>query len=144
MTRRTLLLFCIAFVICWPAAAQDTRRDGNWWRTRDRASKLAYVAGILDGIDLGNHLSFWGSPEKGGPVDPALSPAATAYDKLAAQYFKNASAGELALGLNVFYEDDLNRPITVNVAIWLVANLISGKTDAEMRSLIDSFRKSAK
>ena len=144
MTRRKLLLLCMAFAMCLPAAAEDARRDGNWWRTRDRASKLSYVTGLLDGMELGNHLSFWGLPEKGGPVNPAMLAAVAAYDKLVAQYFNDVSAGELAVGLNMFYEDEINRAISITDAIWLVANSISGKSDLEMRSLIDGFRKNAK
>ena len=73
-----------------------------------------------------------------------MAAAVAAYDKMAAEYFKDLSAGELALGLNVFYEEDLNRSISINDAVWLVAHLIAGKTDAEMRPVVDSFRKNAK
>ena len=144
MTRRILILLCIGFAMCLPGVAEDARRDGNWWRTHERVVKLLYVTGVLDGMELGNHLSFWGLPEKDGPVDPTLTAAASSYDKIVARYFKDVSAGELAVGLNVFYEEPLNRPISVNDALWLVANSMSGKTDAEMQPLIAGFRKNAK
>src|SRR5258708_40132231 len=98
MTRRKLLLFCIALGLSLPAAAQDARRDGNWWRTHDRTGKLLYVTGLLDGMAFGNHLSFWGPPDKSGPVAPPLTDAAGAYDRLVARYFKDLSAGEFAVG----------------------------------------------
>ena len=144
MIRRTLIPLCMAFVMCLPAVAEDVRRDGNWWRTHDRVGKLSYVAGLLDGMGLGNHLSFWGLPEKGSPVNPALTATVAAYDKLVTQYFRDVSAGELAVGLNMFYEDEINRSISIKDAVWLVANSISGKSDVEMRTLIDGFRKNAK
>ena len=69
MTRRILIVLCIGFAMCLPGVAEDARRDGNWWRTHERVVKLLYVTGVLDGMELGNHLSFWGLPEKDGPIE---------------------------------------------------------------------------
>lgn len=144
-TLPRFLVLVIASALCLPAAAEvNQRRDGNWWRTSPALEKLAYVTGFFDGMALGSELSYSGIRDKAGRIDPALvDKVATSYTAMSVQ-FKNVTNGQLADGIDKFYEDYRNRTILLSDAVWLVVNSISGKSDAEMQTMIENFRKNAK
>jgi len=54
------LVCLIGSVLSVSALADDGRRDGNWWRESDGSSKMTYVTGFFDGMDLGYNFSYWG------------------------------------------------------------------------------------
>jgi len=58
------------------------------------------------------------------------------------KYLKNVTNSQLADGVDKFYSDYRNRRIMVNDAVWLVLNEISGKSDADMKKMIENWRKS--
>ena len=142
MFSRRFASLSILWALALPLfSAQDNRRDGNWWRARPRATKLAYLVGFFDGMELGERFSYWGLPQKDGKMNPATGDIGESYDKMYSQYIKNVTSGQMVDGVDKFYEDYRNRSIRIYDALWIVANMISGKSDAEMQTMIESFRK---
>jgi hypothetical protein len=133
----TFLLFLTA-----PLARnqQSTRRDGNWWIDQDRTSKLKYVTGFYDGMNLGNKFSYWGLDDPKGVVAEKVVGAYSAYSD---KYVSEVTNGQLVDGLDKFYGDFRNRRIEVMGAIWLVLNEIAGTPEVEMQKMIENWRKNA-
>jgi hypothetical protein len=57
VTVHTLLLICVLLTLPALSAAEEGRRDGNWWRGQERFTRSAYIVGFFDGMDLGNKFS---------------------------------------------------------------------------------------
>jgi hypothetical protein len=142
-TLQRILILVIALALSLPAVAEATgRRDGNFWRGSTAHDKTVYVTGFFDGMTFGGRLSSW-SMNLARPDVHAEIKVLASYDAMADYYFGHVTAIQLADGLDKFYEDYRNRNIQIYDAIWLVANSISGKSDAEMQTLIENFRKTA-
>jgi hypothetical protein len=134
-----LLFACVTI-----ANAEDSRRDGNWWRSLAERSKAPYMVGFLDGMVLGERFSYWGTADKSGVNDTVLSGgAAKSYVAMQEKYLKNVTNTQIADGLTEFYEDYRNRTIDIPSAVWLVLNMINGTPEKEMRMMIESHRKNA-
>jgi hypothetical protein len=114
-------------------------RDGNWWITQGKLNKLDYVTGFSDGMQLGSEFSTWAMPKD----DPAVHKALESYDRFSTKYTRNVSVGQIPDGLDQFYSDYRNRRIVVTHGIWLVLNEISGKPEADMQKMIESWRRNA-
>jgi hypothetical protein len=147
MTTRILLVAALSALMFLPAsAADDSPRNGNWWRTHEKNEQVMYVIGILDGMVIGKDFSYWGLPDvKNNPAAAASAvDGLGSFRKMYSTYVKDITAGQLADGLSVFYEDYRNRSIQLSDSVWLVLNSISGKSDAEMQKMIENYRKAAK
>lgn len=131
-------------VLCAAVArnAQDDRRDGNWWIGLDKAQKVNYMVGFFDGMRLGRDFSYWGILDK-DKDDPAVGKVAGSFNDYNNKFFSNVTNYQLADGLDSFYSDYRNRVISVDGAVWLVVNEISGKSDAEMQTMIENWRRGA-
>ena len=137
-----LLLFAIAQL--FPLFADDTRRDGNWWRDQTRSEQAMYMVGFFDGMELGHNFSYWELPLKDGKRDPVSVMILNSYSTMMEKYLKDVTNTQIADGLTKFYEDYRNRTILIQNAVWLVLNAIAGKSDKDMQIMIENFRKSAK
>jgi hypothetical protein len=137
------LTFTLLMLLTAPFARnqQTTRRDGNWWVNEDRASKLNYVTGFFDGMDLGNRFSYWGLQDD--PKGVVAGRVMGAYTTFSQKYLSEVTNYQLVDGLDKFYSDYRNRRIDTMGAVWLVVNEISGKSEAEMQKMIESWRKNA-
>lgn len=146
MTRRIFPLLALSVLMSLPAASEDDpRRDGNWWQGIGASQKLSYVVGFFDGMQLGHLFSYWGTADKAGKTDATLAVGVIgSFSKMNDQYFKNVTNGQITEGLDKFYADYRNRSIAVYNAVWIVANMISGKSDAEMQTMVESYRKNAR
>jgi hypothetical protein len=143
MMRRRIDLVVLLLATCIPGVAAE-RRDGNWWRGLTTSERFMYVTGFFDGMDLGNNFSYWGIKNKDGVIDlPVARRAMSSYDEYSAKFFKEVTNSQVGDGLSAFYEDYRNRTIRVSDAVWLVVNSIAGKSDEEMKPLIENFRKGA-
>jgi hypothetical protein len=144
--RNVFRVLVVGFIIlgCGPVSRNDanTRRDGNWWRDLTKVEKITYMTGFFDGMRLGNDFSFWEIIEK-DRSDPALTKVVDSYQDYSAKYLNNVTNVQLADGLDTFFSDYRNRRIETSDAVWLVLNEISGKSDAEMQQMIESWRKNA-
>ena len=145
MNGRRLLLFVMLCASCLPALAQNSRRDGNWWRQRSEGERAGYMLGFFDGITLGYHFSFWGLEDKSGKLDVAMSnKVGDSYDLMIGRYTKGVDNLQISDGLTKFYEDYRNRTILISDGVWLVLNAISGKSEPEMETLTENYRKHTK
>lgn len=144
--RNVFRVSVVAFIIliCGTVSRNEvnTRRDGNWWRDLTRVEKTTYMTGFFDGMNLGNNFSYWGMLEK-DKNDPAIAKVADSYGNYGAKYLKNVTNSQMADGLDAFFSDYRNRRIETSNAVWLVLNEISGKSDAEMQQMVESWRKNA-
>jgi hypothetical protein len=144
--RNTFRILVVGLIIlsCGTVSRNDasTRRDGNWWRDLTKVEKITYMTGFFDGMHLGSNFSYWEILEK-DKNDPAIAKVANSYQDYAAKYLQNVTNGQLADGLDTFFSDYRNRRIETSDAVWLVLNEISGKSDAEMQQMIESWRKNA-
>jgi hypothetical protein len=136
-------VFTLLLLLTAPFARnqQATRRDGNWWVDEDRASKLNYVTGFFDGMDLGNRFSYWGLEDD--PKSVTAAKVIGSYSSYSKKYLSEVTNGQLVDGLDKLYSDYRNRRIDVMGAVWLVVNGIAGKPEAEMQKLIENWRKNA-
>lgn len=46
------------------ARGQDSKRDGNWWRSREHIANIYYMTGFLDGTEFGHRLTVSSLPSK--------------------------------------------------------------------------------
>jgi hypothetical protein len=122
---QTLLLICVLFTLPSLTAAEENRRDGNWWRQQDRLTRSVYVIGFFDGMDLGHNFSYWNFV-KDKKMNVCMAKVAESYANHSSKYFKNVTNIQLVDGLDTFYTDFRNRSILVADAVWLVVNGIAG------------------
>jgi hypothetical protein len=101
------------------------------------------MVGFFDGMQLGYHFSYWGVPAEKSKNDTTLGEIVSSYSDYHQKYFSHVTNLQLADGLDAFYSDYRNREIAVDGAVWLVVNEISGKSDAEMQTMIENWRKGA-
>lgn len=139
---RTTLSVVLLFLFALSAHASDpTRdRDGNWWRGLTLSEKQVYIVGFFDGIPLGHKFSSWNlmhNPQK----QNCLQDTVGSFVNYVSKYLENVTSGQLTDGLDDFYSDYRNRSIPIDNAVWLVANSISGKPQAELDKMIESFRR---
>jgi hypothetical protein len=134
----------VLLALCAPIFADDARRDGNWWREQSRLTQNNYVVGFFDGMPLGSSFSWWGMPKKDGNINPAAEVAVESFNMYFEKYFSNLTNGQVADGVTAFYEDFRNRKILMKDAVWIVVNMIAGKSEDEIKTMTESFRKNAK
>lgn len=134
----------LALSIATGALAQNrqnnTRRDGNEWLTLSHVSKLDYITGFFDGMQLGHQFSYWkyvSDQSKAETVGLVFG----SFNEFSAKYFSNVTSGQIVSGLDVFYADFQNRQIMVYNAVWIVVNQIAGTPT--VNQMILGFRQNA-
>ena len=130
-----VVLLCIAAPLS--RNQEYDKRDGNWWREIDPVAKANYLAGFLDGMELGGRFAYWGVENK----KEASAALANSYSENRAKYLGHVSGIRLTDEMDAFYVDPQNSGIPVYGAVWLVLNQIAGKSKADMQPLIEAWRK---
>ena len=139
-----LLMGLLIAAVTTTAFAAENRRDGNWWSEQDRDSKVFYLTGFFDGMDLGKDFSVWKYIHSGSKADEsAVAKVTAAYKEYSNKYFNNVTAGQLVGGLNTFYSDYRNRRIKVFAAVWLVVQGIAGTPPEELEKSTESWRRNS-
>jgi hypothetical protein len=129
------------------------RRDGNWWTGLTgltgpgdtdpvKVVKLAYVAGIVDGVQLGMVSSTVLIPNKSEKPACVDDVAASSVD-FRRKYLNHVTNDQISDGLDTFYADYRNRRIMVNNAILPVLMGIAGTPEEQVNKLIENLRKQA-
>lgn len=142
--KRLSWAIVIAIALGCPAHAQEqTRRDGNWWRTTSPEQQLSYMTGFVDGLALGHDFSYWSLKDQGGKPDViGGTRAMKAYDE-SYSLLEKTTNGQLAEGLTKVYGDYRNRRILVSDMVWIVIMGINGMSDKDMQILLENHRKNA-
>jgi hypothetical protein len=140
---RNKFLFTVLFsLIALSVHAADPRRDrdGNWWRGIGIEEKTSYTTGFFDGIQLGHKFSYWAfsNDDKKGEC---LSDVTKSFVSFSEKYLQNVTNGQLVDGLDAFYSDYRNRSISIDDAVWLVANSIAGTPQDKLDKMIENFRR---
>jgi hypothetical protein len=143
-TRDFAILVCLFVALFSSRVGAENPRDGNYWRGLSRAEKDAYVVGVYDGTTLGANFAVWKlqSSRDGTDLDAIArcQDSATSYDK---KYRLDTTSGQIADGVDAFYEDYRNRRIQIWGAVWLVMNAIAGTPKAELDKRIESWRRNS-
>jgi len=134
----------LAFLVATSTAfGAESHRNGTWWLEQSPTIQLSYITGVFDGVNVGIRFSggafLDNSMESPGK---ALIAFYGSCEKITHKYLAHVSSDQLADGLTAFYKDYRNRSIGISDAIWLVLNIISGKSDTEMQPMIEDSRKS--
>jgi hypothetical protein len=137
------VIFCTSSMAPLTRNQEFARRDGNWWRGIDRVSKGYYLAGIVDGIELGNKLSVNGIHKNESGYKDISERVATSFSNQRTKYLANVTLIQLSDRLDAFYTDSENGSILLHDGVWLVLNQIAGTPEHEMQAMIKSYRKSA-
>jgi hypothetical protein len=145
--KHCIRVIAMVFALCLTAPLSRNqeydRRDGNWWNQLDATSKPIYVAGLLDGMKLGNDFSVWGVGQSNADCKDAAKLVQSGYADYRAKYLTNVTNIRIVDGLDAFYSDAKNRGILANGATWLVLNQVAGKPPAEMQALVEKWRSGA-
>lgn len=80
--HRILVFLTVLFGLVGASSAAD-RRDGNWWIQLDNSARIFYLAGLIDGAELGHKLSIYGCFDNKEALSPkeaeCLSPITSSY-----------------------------------------------------------------
>lgn len=140
--QKILVFLTVTFCLIGVASAAD-RRDGNWWMQLDNSSRIFYLAGLIDGAELGHKLSIYGCFDNQETLSPkeaeCLSPIASSYKQNVEKFIAGKPNKQFLDGMNSFYTDYRNRNIATHDAILVVFRSIIGDPDAE--TLINNLRK---
>ena len=136
-----LSFLLLALPIC--LHAQRERRDGNWWNGESRDGKLSYITGFFDGMELGHEFSYWGMKTTDKGPSSCMGDTVASYEEYGNKFFSNVTNSQLVDGVDNFYKDYRNRSIRVHDAVWLAVNSIAGKSQRDMDTMIEGWRKAA-
>ena len=136
---KSFWLAALLFALSFSLQAQDSRRDGNWWREQPQSDKFTYMVGFFDGMDLGRQFTLWKNIDDKDCAPKIIESFRFDNDK----FFKDVTNAQLADGLDVFYKDYRNRKIRIHDAVWLTVNAIAGTPQADLDKMIENFRKNA-
>jgi hypothetical protein len=145
MERKVFASLVIIFlVMALPLAsiAEDNRRDGNWWQGQLKSTKLAYLTGLFDGMELGYNFASWNFIHD-KQIDPCVSQMTKSFNERRDNFLKNVTNDQLVYVLDSFYEDYRNRRIMVNDAVWLIANNLAGTPSKALDTMLENFRRNA-
>lgn len=125
----------------------DLRIDGNWWNgSNNRSEKANYIIGLYDGMELSSFpiLFYAFSTPKYDKnrmeCAQAINKATIDFNK---EFFSNVKIGQIVDGIDLFYKDYKNRKISVMNALYVVLNGISGKSEENLKSMTENYRKQA-
>ena len=63
-----LLIFVSLILTMAEVSSGEGLYRGPWWQAQDSGSKIAYVKGVLDGMDLGRTFTTWDLPDSNKPT----------------------------------------------------------------------------
>ncbi len=139
--RMVKILFLVSLLGVLPltSVAEETRRDGNWWREQDRLTRSGYVAGFIDGMDLGNNFSYW-KFAKDDQMNTCMAKVLDSYAEHRTKYFQKVTNAQLVDGLDSLYADPLNRRVLVADGVWLTVNVLAGTPLEKIESMLKAWR----
>jgi hypothetical protein len=116
-------------------ALQSGHVKGTKWIELSFETKLGYVVGFIEGMFMGHCFSTWGLRREG-----AWKEATASYDGYWKKFVLKITYKKLVEGLDRLYSDEINRPLTIKDALWIVFNEISGKSKHELQSMLEASR----
>ena len=133
-----LLFLCCHLSI--NASATDKSRDGKWWLEQTANNKMNYTEIWIEGLLMGRDIAFRAVHSTFSQADSdSQSKIIIAYEKDEVD-FQNLTPSRLVEWLDGFYKESRNHAITVDKAIWIKLNQMTGKSDAEIDKMIESYR----
>jgi hypothetical protein len=127
MKRMILALILAVMTVVGTVHAERTHKDGRIWRTWTLDEKVMFVVGYGDGTVMGAWI--------------ANSPSVEAHsDNLIPQQL---TYGEIIEAVDAFYENPLNRPISIGMALLHVSQKAHGVAANKIEADIADSRRSA-
>ena len=127
--------------LAWSA---DNRRDGNWWIGQENITKVVYLVGSIDGIELGHRFSCWNVLFNETKADQSCYAKVTdSFTECSQKYLSNVKVSQVRDGLDSFYADYKNRRIPLYNAVWVVVRGIAGTPEEELNIEIEFCRQDA-
>jgi len=121
-------------------AQEAALRNGHWWqKLPGQEVKWGYLVGFFDGMGLGHRFSWW-PLERDEKHSDCVPHVIDAWRSQVDQYLRNLDNQKLAAELDRFYTDPANKPIRVSNAVWIIANQLAGKPQAEVEEMIRDYR----
>ena len=137
---RKLLLACLLVISAASHAQEAMVRNGHWWqKLPGQEVKWGYLVGFFDGMGLGHRLSWWPleADQKYSDCVPAITDA---YRTQIQQYLRRMDNRQLATELDTLYADPKNKSIRLPDAVWVIANKLAGRPQAELDAMIADYR----
>jgi hypothetical protein len=134
------LLFILLFASTAASAQEAMVRNGQWWqKLPSQEVKWGYLVGFFDGMGLGHRLSWWPleADEKASDCVPHVIDAYRAQMRF---YLSKMDNHQLATELDGFYAEPKNKSIRLPDAVWVIANKLAGKPQAELDAMIQEYR----
>jgi hypothetical protein len=142
-----VVLTCCA--IASDASAQtETAHDGNWWQSQSRPEQLAYVVGLMDGVqDLALVIMLDALPETSAVSEDAAKQAMAAVVRSTTSIVEaipSSTIGQISDGITEFYKDFRNRRLAAINGAVTVFKQISGTPQAEIDAMLERMRAAVK
>jgi hypothetical protein len=131
-----ILLTLILLTTSTLSWSEIERRDGDWWLSMNISSRNSYIPGYLDGMKLGYLFSCLKYEINTKNHSDCIKLADNSFQEYNNQYFSDVTDDQLSAELDNFYSDQSNRRIFVFNAVWIVANRISGMSEADLNDMI--------
>jgi hypothetical protein len=142
LIRAIILVYLAVSCSILPVAKADGhRQDGNWWNRQTGPSKLMYLSGFFDGINMGHRLSVAGLMKSEPAQADTAALTTQSFAKLVDRYLKHVTSGQISDGLDEFYKDYRNRTILVEDGVWVVLVSTAGMPQPEVNKIIETFRR---
>jgi hypothetical protein len=119
----------------------SVRLTGGMWLALNAQVKLAYVVGFIEGLFQGHCFTTWDLPSLENST--AYEDASASYEGYWKRLVSDVRLRQFVCGLDLLYQDPLNRRIEVRDGLWIVMNEISGQTSGIMHAMVASFREKA-
>lgn len=115
--------------------------NGDAWRGWDDHTRRGYVAGALDGAELGATVAVFGCNLQADDDQQRACNKATigAYRNGRQRYLQPVAPEQLIQGLDALYSDPLNRVISLKAGLQAVVYQLGGLPDPQ--SLIEAYRR---
>jgi len=139
--RTLMVVFLLLIAVTMSGFAQDdARRDGNWWKNIPTAGKLWYMAGVVEGMQLGRDVSSW-LFQKNSASDACRASLIESF-RAFRNNIGNSTNEQIADGLNEFYSDYRNRSILVIHGASVVMRAIGGESKSYLEEVTINLRRS--
>jgi hypothetical protein len=149
MTSRAALTVLLLLSLGTRAGTgEEQKHNGYWWEDTNRSFKLGFVTGFaMAGNSAGDMLVFECLANKHGGVLPTKAPpkeeliacsqepVPTAFD------YSQILLGQLADGIDEFYNDFRNKNVPASLAIRYVRDQLKGKPAKELEDELTAWRK---
>lgn len=141
-TSKIAKFLLLGLLISFTELASAASINGNNWLELPDDMRTAFVAGMFQGVNLGNSLESMTCYEGDTPEAQKNSCSVLLQETGNAaitKYLKTKTVGQIAAGINEFYRDYRNRALPLSEAAFIVIRRING--DPNIDTYVLNIRK---